>query len=125
MKKLLGSDFRNLSFPDSSVLGIEYSRNLKHMVVHLDSAWLDVEGGLGIGKSFLNICYWKSANFRLYESDSDEWRCIEDPLIEPLEDICESSFNDESACIAGFSSESGKWVEWRFHGPNVIYELNL
>lgn len=114
-----------LSFPDSLVLGIDYSIDFKYLVVHLNGAWFDSGGGVDIGESFLKISDWNSVDFRLYKSDSDEWVCIEDPLTEPLEDICESSFNDDGARIAGFSGESGKWVEWKFHGTSIKYELSF
>ncbi|NGX46713.1 MAG: hypothetical protein K1000chlam3_00074 [Chlamydiae bacterium] len=124
MKILDEKVMKNLSFPDFDVEKIEFFPKDKKLKIYIEGAWLDVDGGSQLGRGILYFNDWENFLVSRFDPDTEQWLLINVFDIEPLKDLCEVKFNNETICLYGFGKRTGHWIEWKIQKTKMCAEFD-
>ncbi len=125
MKNLNEDMMKNLSFPDFEVEKIQFSPQEKILEIFVEGAWLDIDGGIKLGRGVLFSKEWQSLSINRFNPITEKWSTVEEFSPEPLRDICEFKFFDSTVSLYGFGKHVGQWIEWRIVNAEMHAEFNL
>lgn len=114
MKILNEKMVKNLSFPD-----FEVEKILK---IFVKGAWLEMDGGIQLGKGILFFKNWKSLSINRFNPTSEKWSPME--KAESLKDLCEVKFFDSITSLCGFGNHTGQWIEWKIANAKMHAEFD-
>ena len=112
-------EMQNLSFPDFDIEAIEFLPKDKKLMISVEGAWLDIDGGYQLGKGTLYFNDWENLVVSNYDPDTEQWLIINNPSIDPLKDLCEFKFNGKSIYLYGFGKNTGHWIEWKIQNTKM------
>lgn len=108
-----------LSFPDFYIEKMEFDPCKKNLLIAVEGAWLEFNGGKKLGKGVLRIDSWETVIIKSYHPKSSFWQ-VEDPLsTDRLKDLCEVKYGDSMITLCGFGKKNGYWMEWHFTNPEI------
>lgn len=109
-----------MTFPDFAVLDFGLDGGGRRLVIEMEGAWLDLDGGREVGHGRLVIEGWSEMVVSRYENDA--WVDVADATEESLKDICESDIGPTTT-LCGFSARTGLWVRYVFYNTKAHYVL--
>ena len=124
MKILNENMIKNLSFPDFEVEKMEFFLQEKVLKISVEGAWLEINGGIQLGKGVLFFKDWESLSINRFNSTSEKWSPIEEASAESLRDLCEVKFFDSVISLCGFGSHTGQWIEWKIVNAKIYAEFD-
>ena len=104
---------KHLSFPDFEVSKMELSSLDRMLQIQIEGAWLDVEGGMQLGKGTLFFYGWENLQISRFDPITEKWSIIGGASDEILRDLPDVSFSESITCLYGFGRSSGQWMEWK------------
>ncbi len=116
---------KHLSFPDFEVTKMELSFLKKTLEIQIEGAWLDVEGGMQLGKGSLFFYDWENLLISRFDPIAEKWSIISGASIEPLRDLPDASFSESVTCLCGFGRSTGQWMELKINRVRMRAEFNL
>jgi hypothetical protein len=114
---------KRLSFPDSDVEKVQFSRNQKSLKIFMKSGWLETDNGHQLGKGVLCFTDWKKLTISEFNPSTEKWSELDQSSLDFLKDICEVKFFNSSICLYGFGKKVGHWMEWKIQKTKMHAEF--
>jgi len=124
MEKIKKSLLPYLSFHDYPIESIELLYKEKRLKFFIDGAYLDINNGIFLGKGTLTFANWESISMKKYDFRIKKWIQINvAENMDPLDEICESSFSKSRVILSGFAKNCGLWMEWEITHAKIVAEF--
>lgn len=95
------------------------------MKIFIDGAWLDIDGGIQLGKGVLYFNDWDNFSINRFDPYTEKWVNMNRSELEFLKDICEVKFANSKVCLYEFGKQMSQWLEWKFEKANMHAEFEL
>ena len=125
MKYLNVQMMQNLSFPDYEIERMEFSPQEKRLTIYIEGAWLDENGGTRLGKGKLFFNNWDSLLINRFNSIRETWSAVDELSAEPLRNLCEFKFYNDTVFLSGFGKTLGQWMEWKIVNAKMHAEFEF
>ena len=119
------SMIKQLSFPDFEITVMDWSFERRKLVLQLEGAWWNADGGMLLGRGSLVFYEWEGIAVRKYDMISRNWMDVGEGLVEPLKDLPDMTFSDATVYLFGFAKKSGQWMEWKIVRPKMYADFEI
>ena len=114
----------HLFFPDFDIERIEVTPERKKIKIFVEGGWLDIDGGIQLGKGVLYFDDWENFSISSFDPYTEQWSYLNELAIEPLKDLCEVKFSDSVIYLYGFGKQTGHWMEWKIQKAKMHAEFD-
>ncbi len=124
MQKLSPNLYNLIAFEDFDVETMSFDEKKKELIIITDGAWLDIGSEPEAKKCRLFFYQWKSLVIEKYYPDNPVCKYLDGESFELLKDLPLVEISESKVRLCGFSSTSGRWIEWILQDVKIQIEYS-